>query len=272
MRTWIRMMLGLFAVALLAFSLYGAGSTVLDYRENAQFQQEVITQVVSEKERQTDDSIAVTLPSAETIPMEPVLSAPISVDFDALRETAPDAIAWLYCPDTLINLPVVQGRDNNQYLYRLPDGTSNSGGTLFVDYRNNMTFTDRNTIIYGHNMKNGSMFGTLCNYKEQEYYDMHPVLWLLTPQRSYQIQLFAGFVTSPDSEPYTFFPDESDLTDYVTKAMERSTFRADVDIQENDRIVTLSTCSYEFDDARYILHGRLVQCGTAESDSDSLKP
>ena len=81
-------------------------------------------------------------------------TAPITVDFERLQEENKDIIAWLYCPDTEINYPVVQSKDNEYYLRRLLDGTWNIAGTLFMDYRNAADCSDLHTIIYGHNMKN----------------------------------------------------------------------------------------------------------------------
>ena len=107
--------------------------------------------------------------------------APISVDFAALKAENPDIVAWLYSADTPINYPVVQSDDNNYYLRRLTDGSYNSNGTLFVDFRDAPDFSGFNTIIYGHRMKSKAMFGTLPGYLEQEYYEEHPVMYLICP-------------------------------------------------------------------------------------------
>ena len=183
---------------------------------------------------------------------------PIRVNFDVLREEGPDIIGWLYCADTLINDPVVQGGDNDYYLYRLPNGSSNANGSLFVDFRNLPDFTDRNTIIYGHHMQSGKMFGTLVKYKNQSYYDEHPVLWLLTPELAYRIDLIAGIVTPSDSDSYEVFDSDEELKAHLEMAVENSTFVSNVGIEDVDRIVTLSTCSYEYATARYVLIGKLT--------------
>ena len=96
---------------------------------------------------------------------------PIQVDFELLRKQNPDVFAWLYCPDTPINYPVVQASDNEYYLRRLLDGSYNFAGTLFMDYRNAVELSDWNSIIYGHNLKNDLMFGTLPKYKDKAYFD-----------------------------------------------------------------------------------------------------
>lgn len=81
-------------------------------------------------------------------------TAPIIVDFEVLQTENKDIIAWLHCPDTKINYPVAQSEDNSYYLRRLLDGSWNTAGTIFMDYRNSADFSDRHTVIYGHNMKN----------------------------------------------------------------------------------------------------------------------
>ena len=102
---------------------------------------------------------------------EPVKIQMKSIDFEELWALNEDVVAWLELPGTIINYPVAQGKDNNEYLRTLLDGTHHRFGTLFIDYRNEKDFSDENTIIYGHNIKAGDMFSILKNYREQSYYD-----------------------------------------------------------------------------------------------------
>lgn len=191
---------------------------------------------------------------------EPGLSlktAPITVDFDMLLQKCPDVIAWLYCPDTVINYPVVQSDDNQYYLSRLMDGSHNTAGTLFADYRCSPDFSDQHTVIYGHNMKNNTMFGTLPEYGKQEYYEAHPVWYLITPEQNYKITLFAGYVTPSDSVVYGFEKTKEEQNRILNEAFEKTMFSADVDIKEDDCILIFSTCSYEYENARFVLMGIL---------------
>lgn len=183
--------------------------------------------------------------------------ASISVDFDALKKDCKDVAAWIYCPDTKINYPVVQGEDNEYYLHRLVNGEYNIGGTLFMDFRNSSDFSDWNTIIYGHNMKNGSMFAVLPDYMEQEFYEEHPVWYLLTEECDYRIELVGGYVTPADSDSYSFPQTAEEKAVLAGKAARSSSFRSDVDVRENDRLITLSTCVYDYENARYVLVGVL---------------
>lgn len=184
--------------------------------------------------------------------------APVSIDFDALLQNNEDIVAWIYSEDTKINYPVVQAEDNDYYLRRLLDGSYNIAGTIFMDCGNRPDFSDLNTLIYGHNMKNDTMFGSLSRYKEQSYYDSHPVLWLLTRDKSYRVELLAGYTTSSDGEDYTLYTDSAAFSDYLTRAVQKSDFQTEVELSSVERVAVFSTCSYEYDQARYVLIGSLV--------------
>ena len=191
-------------------------------------------------------------PSIDPIPEEKI-TIPISVDFEALKKANDDIVGWIYCPDTPINYPVVKSKDNTQYLRADLNGKYLVSGTIFADYRNKDIGIDSNYIIYGHNMKNATMFGTLAKYKEQANYDAHPIAYFLTPNGNFIIELFAGAVVNRDSEIYHPSP----KTDVIADIISKSTFDTSVTINDDDKIITLSTCSYEFNNARYVLLGKL---------------
>lgn len=184
-------------------------------------------------------------------------AVPINVDFDSLLKNNKDIVGWLYCPNTPINYPVVQGKDNSQYLYSDLDGKYLVSGTLFLDYRNGQIGEDSNHIIYGHNMKNGTMFAALNKYDKQFYYNEHPIFYYLTPNGNYKIELYAGLVVNQNALIYNPNPDKTEFTQFLENAKANSTFKSDVAIDENDTLITLSTCSSERSNARYILIGRL---------------
>lgn len=180
----------------------------------------------------------------------------IEVDFETLQEKYPDVVAWLYCEGAPINYPVVQGDDNNKYLRHLLSGEYNIAGTLFADYRNAVIGLDDNYVIYGHNMKDGTMFSSLVKYKQQSYYDEHPVIYLLTPEKTYCIELIAGYVTSVTSEAYRLnFDTAEQMDEYVAEAIKKSTFKTNAEYESRDRLITFSTCSYEYTNARYVVVG-----------------
>ena len=231
--------------------------TLRQYKNADMFYAEIRNQYVKSKEPvpsepepdSTDEQTAA--PEPETLP--------ITVDFNALLQENKDIVGWLYCEGTPINYPVVQAEDNGFYLRRDLQENYLVSGTLFVDCRNTLPGKDLNYIIFGHNMKNASMFGSLTQSKEQSYYDAHPTLYYFTPQGAYKIEAYAGLVVSTKEIIYTADPVKEDFKAYLKVAKERSTFVSDVEIGENDSTLTLSTCSYEFEGARYVLIGKLVQ-------------
>ena len=172
-----------------------------------------------------------------------------SVDFAALRENGPDIIAWLTIPDTAVNYPVTQSEDNDYYLHHLYDGTYNKTGCLFADFENKKDFSDRNTIIYGHNMRNGSMFASLNEYKEQSYYDSHPQVYLVTPEAGYICDIFTAFEAKPkesgsETSPWKMdWKDDGAYTTWLSAMSDRSMIETDVTVTSSDRVLTLSTCT-----------------------------
>ena len=181
------------------------------------------------------------------------------IDFEMLRTINGDATAWLYSPGTVIDYPVLKADDYYYYLNHLIDGTTNANGSLFIDYNNAPDFSDRLTVIYGHHMKSGSMFGSLVGYKDQQYYNEHPYMYLYTEQGNYRIDLMYGVVIGAGQWKEQAFMYEENLEALLEYAMNNTTFVSEVNTQEGDRIVVLSTCSYEFDEARYFVVGRLIR-------------
>lgn len=198
-------------------------------------------------------------PPSETPTEAPREQPPITVDFDALCAEYPDVVGWIYCADTAISYPLVQGADNDVYLHHAYDGSYCYAGSIFLEAANAPDFSDGNSVIYGHNMRDGSMFHCLSDWSDQAFYDAHPVLWLLTPAGDYRLELFSGRLTDARSGCYALsFANEAQQRQYVSDALAASDFQSAVQPQPGDRLVLLSTCAYEFDEARYVLHARLV--------------
>ncbi len=191
------------------------------------------------------------------------------VDWKALKKVNPDVQGWLYQKGTVINYPVVQGTDNDTYLHTRFDKQWSGGGTLFVDCRMEKDFKGFNSIIYGHHMKDGSMFRSIRGYtKEDGYYDKHKTLELATPHGNYHLVVFSAFITkATDEDTYKMTYDEAEKQAYINRAWEQSELpitRDSVDVTKNDRLVTLSTCAYDYEEARYIVMCKMVPWTKAE--------
>lgn len=246
--------------------LYSGFQVVSYFRENQsgeQLQQKLIDQAVIVETQPPQ-----TFPAESTTPVtEPVECPPISVDFSVLQAQNPDIVGWIYSEGTVINYPVLQGEDNQQYLRRLYDGTKSTLGSIFLDFRNLSDFSDLNSLVYGHNIRSGQMFASLSSYREQSYYEEHPVMWLLTPDRAWRIDLIAGLVVPSDSEVYEIYSYPEELREGLEYVLAHSTFDAgDIDPASVERIVTLSTCSYDYNDARYVVIGSLAEVAYPEAD------
>lgn len=184
----------------------------------------------------------------------------VEIKFKKLCKRYPDVIAWLYCKGTIINYPVARGKDNDWYLHRTLDGKWNGAGTLFVDKDNENPFEDFLTIIYGHHMRDGSMFGSLVKYRNPEYYQEHKVLRLYTPEKNYNIKVIGSCTIPGMSERYKFvFQDDAEKQEYLDWIDQNTETICDEHATVDDRIVMLSTCTYEFDDARFALFGKLEE-------------
>lgn len=181
--------------------------------------------------------------------------APITVDFDQLAKTNKDVCGWLYAeavPD--INYPVVQASDNEYYLHRTFEKKENFAGTLFIDCDNSSDFDNCNTIIYGHNMKNGSMFGQLKKYKEQETYEKSKYIWILTPEKDYKYEIISAYVAPIRSETYMLIKgpceEQKEYAEHMLALSEIETGDHSFDIR--DKLLTLSTCTGD-ESTRYVV-------------------
>lgn len=177
----------------------------------------------------------------------------ITVDFDSMCADYPDVVGYIYSANTNIKYPIQHGKGNDYYLVNDVNGNTNNNGSIFVEQLNSGSFSDGNTIIYGHNMKTGLMFANLTLYKDKSYYSSHPYLYIYTPSQNYRVDLFAGFVCEHDDEVYATSLSQSQLEAMAAK----STFTSNIGTPTG-KTVTLSTCSYEFDNARYVVVGSLV--------------
>lgn len=214
----------------------------------------------SEQIRKPDTSILPELTPAPSFMPEQTPPPVPQVDFESLRAVNPKIVAWLTIAGTNIDYPIAQHSDNDYYLHHLFNGEWNSSGCLFMDCNNQANFSGRHTIIYGHHMDNGTMFQNLMGYKNQSFYNEHPTAQLFTPDGAYTVEFFAGYVTSVDGDAWQLdFAADAEFEGWIVNAKAKPLFESPVTPIIADEIVSLSTCSYEFYNARFVLHGRLIQ-------------
>ena len=224
-------------LAVIAFSLYKLGTIAYGYLQGRSTYSAIADEAGSKPGNDKDD---------------------VGIRFRKLVKKYPDVKAWIYSKGTIINYPVAQGRDNEWYLHHTLDGKWNGAGTIFIDKNNKKPFEKFLTVIYGHHMRDGSMFGSLVKYRDAEYYREHKVLRLYTPEKNYNIIVIGSCTIPGNSERYKFdFEGEQDKQEYLDWISQNTETAADEHADTKDRIVMLSTCTYEFDDARFVLFGKL---------------
>lgn len=179
-----------------------------------------------------------------------------------------DLVGWIKIPNSLIDVQVVQAEDNATYLKQDFYGNYSRYGCPCMDYRNDPKYLNKNTILYGHHMSDGLVFADLKKYKEIEGFQASPVIEFDTLYRSYRFKVYAAFITNSkesDDNGYIFnytvteFGSNEKFMEYMAAVDERKLYSTGVDIQPDDKIITLQTCTYEFSDARLVVIGRMLR-------------
>lgn len=256
------------ALAVFCFSGYKLIGIYLDYKtgtDEYRDLQQYTTEIT--KTPETPATTKTEEPQAESEPAEPSepepeplsypTEPPLAVDFESLKAINPDVKGWLYIEALDISYPVVQGPDNVAYLHTTYEGTSNFAGSIFLDYQNQDDFSDGNTIVYGHNMKNLSMFGKLKQMKEQEKYRDSVYFWMLTPESNDVYQIFSAFYTEADSDVYTLYSGGGEaFVQYLNTMAARSEIPVEQpEMDENSHIIVLSTCAASDTTGRFVVLG-----------------
>ena len=192
--------------------------------------------------------------------------AELPIDFDGLMEVNPEIYAWIRVPNTNIDYPILQHEDEDQSYYLTRDiyGENNQAGSIYTEYYNNKHFQDPNTIIYGHNMKNGSMFHNVRYFAEREYFDEHEDLYIYMPGKILKYQIINCYVYDDRHLLGSFdLSDEEIHKEYLEDIMRpRSMYtmiRENVELSTEDKLVTLSTCVANQPNNRRLLQAVLVE-------------
>lgn len=181
------------------------------------------------------------------------------VDFDELMKINDDTVGWIrfYKEPSQINYPVVQGEDNDLYLHKTFSANENTLGAIFVDAAASSDFTDKNTIIYGHRMKDGSMFRKLEEYKDKDFWKENPYFYIYTPdgkEITYKIYSVGQVLDTSDTY-LTSFAGEEDYQKFLDMTMKEADYDTGVKVTTDDTIVTLSTCTAASDEHRFVVRG-----------------
>lgn len=246
------------AIAVFCYAAFNLYHIYTEYKKGTDEYNQIEEMAVTERDA---DSAEVAGPSAQIKP-------PIEVDFDKLKSVNEDVVGWIYVdalPD--ISYPIVKGKDNQTYLHQTYEKNYNFAGTIFVDYENSGDFSDCNTLVYGHNMKNGSMFGHLKKFREDDrLYKQDKYFWILTPERNYRYEIISAYTTGVNSDTYTLFkgPGE-EFEKYLETIKGYSEIQTDdTDLTIKDKIVTLSTCTGN-ESTRFVVQGKRVDAEDADS-------
>ena len=276
------------------------GSLINEYRLHKQNQnlmsdvsEMIITQPSTTEPTTEADDIPEDEKPSTTIPSTlPLVERPLTAEeqWEVLRRENPDVVfpeniqlkyAKLYAQnqdfvgqlkaDGLgLDFPIVQGVDDKEYIAKNFYGESTRYGCPFVTYTNNIETLDENTVIYGHNMRDGSIFAPLTKYQTLEGYKKAPVITFNTLYQDYQFKVFAVILTNiepKDDNGYVFtyywtnLNNEVNHTAYLNQLSQRSLYDTGVDVNPTDKLLTISTCSRDFDDGRLVIVARLVRPG-----------
>lgn len=213
----------------------------------------IATKIVTEDEV-SPTTISETTTASPELPLE--VKEQLIERAVSLNNAYPDAIGWLYIPDTVINYPVMQSDDNFYYLEHAYDGSSLKAGSVYLDCRCEGRFQNPINIVYAHNMKNGSMFAQITRFKNESFFESHKYGWLATPEAVYRIDFFSLAVADWHDDLYK---GDTIISEWIPHIYDKSAVSREMTYTADDRFVSFSTCSYEFENARNILTGKLVE-------------
>lgn len=248
------------AIAVFLFSGYKLYTIFSEYQKGDSEYQTIIDEVII---LDTDD--------ANDKGQEETERKPFKVDFEKLQSINKEVVGWIRFdnPDK-ISYPVVQGEDNDKYLKKTVEGKTNGAGSIFMDAYNTADFSDRNTFIYGHNMKNGSMFGQLRKYKSFDFYKENPYFYIYTPDgKETKYQVYAVCIVEDMSESYNkLYVNDDDYLKYLQYIKSISRYDTGVEVTAQNQLVSLSTCTNVTETQRLLVHGVKVEEPVPEGQAE----
>lgn len=238
-----------FAVVIFIFSAYKLYTIYGEYNKGDKEYQSIIEDVVSIEESEE---------MADTEEGDSEEKAVFQVDFAKLQSINKEVVGWIRFENpSKISYPIVQAEDNDKYLTETVEGKKNSSGAIFMDANNTADFSDRNTFIYGHNMKNGSMFGQLRKYKSYDFYKENPYFYIYTPSgEEIKYQIYAVSIVEDTSESYNkYYTNDDEYLNYLEYVKSISRYDTGVEVTAQSQLVSLSTCTNVTETQRLLVHG-----------------
>jgi sortase B len=230
------------------FAAHGLVNIAVDYYQNSKETDEVqekFYDTVSAEEKEDNHD-----------------SDTVRPEFQDLLKENDDLVGWVKIEDTKIDYPILQTDNNEDYLTQNFNKEYSILGSIFMDFRNDMKTLGKNTIIYGHRTKNGSMFEHLIKFKDKAFLEEHRTFPFETLYDSYEAEVFAVYMTTTDfNYIQTDFASDEEFESYLSTVQEESIFETDVEVSGEDIILTLSTCDEELDsmDGRLVVQAKLVK-------------
>ena len=180
------------------------------------------------------------------------------MELTKLQEKNGDTVGWIQIPATKISYPLMQTDNNSYYLNHTFSGTENSSGSIFVETQNSGDFSDMHTIIYGHNMKDGSMFAGLKEYRSPSYLVSHPFIYVELPDGMHMYQIFSVYEAEADSDSYTIgFAPDAQYGEFLKTLKGRSAYDTGVSVTQEDYVISLSTCTRS-GEKRFLVHAKKI--------------
>ena len=169
-------------------------------------------------------------------------------------------VGWIEIETLDISYPIVQTTDNDHYLHYTFEGQRNANGAIFLEHTNSSDFEDCNTIIYGHNMRNGSMFGTFRKLHEQSNLTS-PYVWICTPKHTWRYKIFSVHTASVTGETYTLFSmADEQFVEYLKSMKSASELQLDAEADKDDKVITMSTCTGN-SSTRFVIQAKRLEKG-----------
>lgn len=232
------------SLSVFIYAAYGLSDVLIDYYKNRQ--------ALSEVQEMYYD-----LDSDETRAPDEVRAG-----FDELLKHNEEVVGWITMDGTQIDYPILQAENNTDYLTKDYNDRVTRAGSIFLDFRNEITAEDKNTVVYGHRMKDGSMFQHLTKFLDKDFLKNNQTFEYDTLYDSYEAEIFSVYNTLTDfNYIQTEFSDDEKYADLLTKMKDKSKLDTNVEVDANDLIITLSTCDYELDEneGRLVVHAKLTK-------------